>query len=89
MKKLLALSFASLMLAATPAFAIHNSWDTPPPTQGSSTNDCNLNPGCLETSQPKSQVNKSGNNSPNNLPCRPMQVTNLLEGSDPLPFFLI
>ncbi len=64
MKKLLALSFASLMLAATPAFAVHNGWDTPPPTQGGSTNDCNLNPGCLETSQPKGQVDKSGNNSP-------------------------
>jgi hypothetical protein len=63
-KKLLLALTASSVLFATPAFAIHNGWSSPPPTQGGSTNDCNTNPGCLTTSEPKGQVGKEGNSSP-------------------------
>ena len=62
MKKLVALSFAAVLFA-TPAFAIHNGWQSTT-GQGGSTNDCNINPGCTTTEQPKGQVDKSGNNSP-------------------------
>jgi hypothetical protein len=60
---MLALSVALLALGSTTAFAIHNGWDTTT-TQGGSTNDCNSNPGCTEVSQPKGQVDKTGNSSP-------------------------
>jgi hypothetical protein len=62
-KRLVLALAASSVLFATPAFAIHNGWASPPPTQGGSTNDCNTNPGCTTTSQPKGQVDQTKTNS--------------------------
>lgn len=59
----LAASSALALAAATPALAIHNGWDTTT-VQGGSTNDCNTNPGCTTTEQPKGQTDKTGNSSP-------------------------
>jgi hypothetical protein len=60
----LAASSALVLAAATPALsAPHTGWDTTT-VQGGSTNDCNTNPGCTTTEQPKGQTDKTGNSSP-------------------------
>jgi hypothetical protein len=71
-KLLLALTASSALVlaAATPALAIHNGWASTD-TQGGSTNDCNLNPGCVTTDQPKGQVdNTKPNSSPKEKNCK-------------------
>lgn len=63
-KRLVLALAASAVLFATPAFAIHNGWPSTT-TQGGSTTDCNSNPGCTTTAQPKGQVDQTNtNNSP-------------------------
>ena len=70
-KKLLLALTASSVLFATPAFAIHNGWQSTQ-TQGGSTNDCNTNPGCVTTEQPKGQVDQTKtNSSPKDTKCGP------------------
>jgi hypothetical protein len=56
-------SVSLLALAPTAGFAKMNGWTTTQ-TQGGSDQGCNSNPGCTTVSQPKGQVDKTGNNSP-------------------------
>jgi hypothetical protein len=64
-KLLLALTASSVLVlaAATPALAIHNGWGSTT-TQGGSTNECNVNPGCTTIEQPKGQEDKKETPSP-------------------------